>query len=281
MRSPPVECADRTSLGRVIDPEILAHYARGEEHDRLQQGVSSPIEFVRTKELLERYLPVPPARVLDVGGASGRYASWLAGSGYQVHLVDPVPLHVEQARAVSEAGSHPFTVECGDARRLEHADSSADAVLLMGPIYHLVEREERLLALREAARVAKPRGVVVVAAISRYASLLDGLAGHLEDAAFREVVEADLATGVHRNPSGNPDWFTTAYFHRPDELADEVAESGLALEALLGVEGPGWLSASEVDPQAIPDEVLFAARALEAEPSVIGASAHLLAIARR
>jgi ubiquinone/menaquinone biosynthesis C-methylase UbiE len=265
----------------MIDPEILAHYALGEEEDRLQRGVSSPIEFVRTKELLERYLPTPPARVLDVGGAAGRYASWLAERGYDVHLVDPVPLHVEQAMAASKAGSRPFTVERGDARRLEHADASADAVLLMGPIYHLVDREVRVQALGEAARVAKPGGVVVVAAISRYASLLDGLAGHLADPAFRELVETDLATGVHRNPTGNPDWFTTAYFHRPDELADEVVESGLRLEALLGVEGPGWLTASEVDPQVIPDDVLFAARALESEPGIIGASAHLLAVARR
>jgi SAM-dependent methyltransferase len=265
----------------VIDPEILAHYALGEERDRLGRGVSSPIEFARTKELLERYLPTPPARVLDVGGAAGRYASWLASRGYDVHLVDPVPLHVEQAKAASEAGSHPFTVELGDARSLGHPDASADTVLLLGPIYHLVDRGERLLALREAARVARPGGVVVVAAISRYASLLDGLAGHLDDPAFREVVEADLATGVHRNPTGRPDWFTTAYFHRPDELADEVTESGLALEALLGIEGPGWLTAAEIDPQTIPDAVLFAARALEAEPSVIGASAHLLAVCRR
>ncbi len=116
---------------------------------------------------------------------------------------------------------------------------------------------------------------------ARFASLLDGLASsRLGDPTFRGIVEADLTSGVHQNPSGRPEWFTTAYFHHPDELAEEVEASGLRLEALLGVEGPGWLTASSIDPANVPDEVLFAARALEDEPSVIGASAHLLAVGR-
>ena len=74
-----------------IDAEILAHYAEGREHARLTSAPS--LELLRTEVLLERFLPAPPARVLDVGGASGVYASWLSGRGYQVHLIDPVPLH--------------------------------------------------------------------------------------------------------------------------------------------------------------------------------------------
>lgn len=78
------------------DEPILGHYGTGYEQDRLNQGTSR-IEFARTKELLQRFLPPPPADVLDVGGGPGTYASWLAGLGYRVHLVDVVPLHVEQA----------------------------------------------------------------------------------------------------------------------------------------------------------------------------------------
>src|SRR5215212_4595989 len=116
----------------MIDPEILAHYELGEEHHRLAHGVSSPIEFARTKEILTRFLPAAPARVLDVGGASGVYATWLAPLGYAVHLIDPVPLHVEQAQELAAAGSDSFTVALGDARRLEAPDGSFDAVLLLG-----------------------------------------------------------------------------------------------------------------------------------------------------
>jgi nucleoside-diphosphate-sugar epimerase len=66
------------------------------------------------------------------------YASWLSSQGYQVHLIDPVPLHLEQARADGR-----FSVAPGDARSLAEEDSSYDAVLLLGPLYHLTERADR------------------------------------------------------------------------------------------------------------------------------------------
>jgi 2-polyprenyl-3-methyl-5-hydroxy-6-metoxy-1,4-benzoquinol methylase len=100
-----------------IDAEILAHYAEGREHGRLTSGLS--LELLRTRVLLERFLPAPPARVLDVGGGSGVYASWLSSRGYQVHLIDPVPLHLEQARADGR-----FSVAPGDARSLPGEDGS-------------------------------------------------------------------------------------------------------------------------------------------------------------
>jgi SAM-dependent methyltransferase len=242
--------------------------------------VSSPIEFVRSAEILERFLPPAPSRVLDVGGAAGRYSSWLAAKGHHVDLVDPVLLHVEQAREASDAGDHPFGVHRGDARDFNFADSSFDAVLLMGPLYHLIERRERLSALREAVRVTKAGGVVIAAAISRFASLLDGFAtGDLSDPAFSNIVARDLASGIHRNPDGRPEWFTTAYFHRPEELSNEIAEADLILDELLGVEGPGWLTAGPMKEGDVPEAVLRAARALEREPSTLGISAHWLAVA--
>ncbi len=81
----------------MIDPSIESHYGTGYERDRLFPGGRPSLEFVRVLELLERLLPPPPARVLDVGGGPGTYAAPLAGCGYRVHLVDPVQLHVEQA----------------------------------------------------------------------------------------------------------------------------------------------------------------------------------------
>jgi hypothetical protein len=76
--------------------EIAAFHARGLERDRLAGG-SGALELARTQALLERYLPPSPAVIADVVGGPGRYAIWLAERGYRVHLVDPVPLHVEQA----------------------------------------------------------------------------------------------------------------------------------------------------------------------------------------
>jgi ubiquinone/menaquinone biosynthesis C-methylase UbiE len=266
--------------------EIAGFYARGFERDRLASGAGA-LEFARTQVLLERYLPPPPAVVVDVGGGPGRYAIWLAERGYRVHLVDPVPLHVEQARAAAGArrGVALASAEVGDARALDLPNESVDAVLLMGPLYHLPEEAERLQALAEARRVCRRGGGVIAAAISRFASTLDGLrGGYLEDPAFAEIAAGDLHDGRHRNPTGDPAYFTTAYFHRPEELAAECAAVDLAHEATLAVEGPAWLL-PDLDARLADERrrtvLLAALAALESEPTLIGASAHLLAVARR
>ena len=266
--------------------DVAAYYAQGVERDRLAAGQGA-LELARTQALLERYLPPPPAVVADVGGGPGRYAVWLAERGYRVHLVDPMPLHVEQARAAADGlrGTALASIEMGDARALRLADASVDAVLLMGPLYHLPERGARLQALAEARRVCRRGGVVVAAAISRFASTLDGLrAGYLEDPAFAAVAAGDRRDGRHRNPTGDPAYFTTAYFHRPEDLASECAAAGLSHEATLAVEGPAWLL-PDLDVRLADERrraVLLAAIAsVETEPTLLGVSAHLLSIARR
>jgi ubiquinone/menaquinone biosynthesis C-methylase UbiE len=268
------------------DDEVAAYYALGLERDRLASGPGA-LEFVRTQALLERYLPPPPAVVADIGGGPGRYAFWLAERGYHVHLVDAVPLHIEQARMAvrDRPGAALASADVGDARALQLPDASIDAVLLLGPLYHLPERGERLHALAEARRVCRPGGVVLAAGISRFASTLDGLrGGYLEDPAFAAVAAGDRRDGRHRNPTGDPVYFTTAYFHRPEELADECVAAGLTHEATLAVEGPGWLL-PDLDARLADERrravLLAALGSLAAEPTLLGVSAHLLAVARR
>lgn len=262
-----------------LPTEILDHYALGEERDRL----SSPhgrLERLRTQDVLVRHLPPAPARILDVGGGPGVYAGWLAGLGYAVDLVDPVTLHVEQAAALAGVRA-----ALGDARALAADDASYDAVLALGPLYHLPERADRLQAWREFGRVVVPGGLVVGAAIGRYAAWNDGLRKNwLGRAEFARVVDGGLRDGRHRNDDGRSDLFTTAYFHRPTELAEEMAEAGLDQVAVLGVELTGWLVGALDELLAGPSEVqalLDWLRPLESEPSLLGASSHLLALARR
>jgi ubiquinone/menaquinone biosynthesis C-methylase UbiE len=118
------------------------------------------LELLRTQKLLLRHLPPPPAVVLDVGGGPGIYACWLARRGYAVHLIDPLKLHVDQALEASQAQPDaPLTsARVGEARRLDFEEASAEAVLLMGPPYHLTERAERTAALGEARRVLHSAG---------------------------------------------------------------------------------------------------------------------------
>jgi len=281
-----VAMTDSFESSSSLPPEVLKHYASGYESQRLLHGASQ-IELVRTQELVTRYVPPPPAMIFDVGGGPGMYACWLARQGYEVHLVDAHPLHVELARQPSQAQPDaPLAgIEVGDARQLNRADTSVDVMLLFGPLYHLTQHTDRLMALHEAHRILRPGGLLFGAAISRFASVLDGLCqGLLDDPAFVQIVERDLMDGQHRNPMNHPAYFTTAFFHDPKELEAEIQESGFLYERTLPIEGPLWLFpdvAASFHDQRRREPFLRLVRRLEQEPSLLGASAHLLAIARK
>src|SRR4051794_6669609 len=262
-----------------LPPEIAEYYGRGEEAERLTRGPEGQLELLRTQALLERLLPAPPAAVADVDGGAGIHAGPLVERGYEVHLVDPVQSHVQQA-----AGLGLASALVGDARDLPFEDERFDAVLLLGPLYHLPERADRVAALAEARRVVKPGGLVAAAAISRYASTIDGIRGLLDHEGFEASIERDLDDGRHSNPEGRPRWFTTAYFHLPEELPGELADAGLAAEPVLAIEGPGWMLADlgeQLADDARRERLFRALERVEAAPSLLGASAHLLATGRR
>jgi SAM-dependent methyltransferase len=268
-----------------FDPAIADFYRQAAEEARLEQGASL-LEALRTRELIQRFAPPAPATVIDIGGAAGAYALWLAEAGYTVHLIDAVPRLVEEALRRSRARARPLaSCTVGDARATTVAAASADVVLMLGPLYHLTAAEDRLRALREAARILKPGGRLFAAAISRWASALDGLVRDLfQDPAFVAIVERDVRDGQHRNPTPRLDYFTTAYLHRPDEFHAEAIEAGLVVDGVFGIEGPGWLL-SDLDgrlgDERQRDDVLRVARIFEAEHSVVGVSAHLLLVGHK
>jgi ubiquinone/menaquinone biosynthesis C-methylase UbiE len=265
---------------------IVRYYDHGDEGSRLSSGWFQ-LERERTRELILRHLPPAPAKVIDCGGGAGVYACWLASRGYEVHLLDAVARHVEQARAnASGQPDHPLaSAEVGDARRLPHEDNSADVVLLLGPLYHLTDREERLAALREARRVLRPGGLLWGAAISRFASLFDSLTnGFFSDPEFASIVERDLQDGQHRNPTSNPAYFTDAYLHKPGELSREFLAAGFQIVELVAIEGPGWIAHDFErlwNDALVRERLLAAVRKVEREPSILGASSHIMAIGRK
>ena len=270
---------------RLAPPrEVLDYYDRFPEESRLASGPFR-LEFERTKDMLTRFLPPAPARVIDVGGAAGTYSAWLTERGYDVHLIDATPRLVVEARQRNATLRKPIaSISLGDARSLPEPDRSAAVVIIMGPLYHLPSSGDRLTALREAHRVLTPGGTVVTAAISRYASALDGLARKVLDPAFLRIRDQDLSDGQHRNPTDTLNYFTTAYFHRPEDLRAELEEAGFSAVEVMGVEGVAWMFAdfeSRWADEALRQDILNVARAVEAEPSIVGVSAHLLGIGRK
>ena len=262
-----------------LRPEILSFYEQGREADRLSDGGhAGPLEFARTIELFERFLPVTPARVLDVGGGPGRYAEWFSARGDEVLLLDPVPLHVEQAR------QRLLRAELGDARELHQPDESYDVVLLMGPLYHLPESTDRRRSLEEAARVLRPGGLPLATGISRFAALMDLLVrlDRLHEPGVFDRVEEAVRTGVFR-PQGSA-MFTTAFFHLPTQLRDKVAGAGFARVEMFSIEGPGFLAPEFDQRWADADRretMVRAARLVESHSELLGAASHLLAVGRR
>lgn len=264
-----------------LAPEILDYYSTmRDESARLVDAADGRLELLRTQELLRRHLPPAPAKVLDVGGGTGAHSRWLAADGHTVRLVDPVPHHIEAAKAAG------LDAVRGDARRLPADDAAFDVVFLAGPMYHLVEREDRDRVLAEARRVLRPGGMLAVAAINRYASFFENAAiGVLEREGAQAAVDTIARTGVLLQPPRGH--FTTAYFHEPAQLLEEVAAAGFAGGTVYSVEGPAWglLKAAERHGERIKDDdplfqsVLAAARLAEPFPALMASASHLLAVA--
>jgi len=196
-------------------------------------------EFALTLRALAEHLPPPPARVLDCGGGPGRYGIELTRQGYEVVLFDLSPECLRLAREkAAEAGVTLAGYEQGTATDLSRfPDASFDAVLLMGPLYHLLEESERQQALVEAYRVLKPGGLLFAAFISRYAPLRYAAAHDptwpLEHPGLLETL---LTTGV-LPPRGESDPEFVAHFAHPTEVIPLCQRAGFEVITVLGVEG--------------------------------------------
>jgi SAM-dependent methyltransferase len=253
--------------------DIVEHYTASREELRLSRTPHGRLEFLRTQELIRRHLPAP-VTVLDVGGATGIHAQWLAADGHSVHVVDVVPSHVEAAALLPGV-----TASVGDARQLSTPDSSADVVLLLGPLYHLVDASDRFTALSEAVRVLRPGGLLVAAAISRYLTLMEtGSNGSLNDGLSASLA-AVMDSGTYDGHAG----FLPTHWHTASELHAELATAGLSNVEVYGIEGPTWaaLDAAGIDNfDTMAPAALAAARLVEQDPLLINASAHFLAFAR-
>ena len=268
----------------MTSPVIEYYSKRFYEDLRLQVDSRGTLEWIRTIDILKRFLPPAPSTIIDFGGATGVYSLWLLEQGYGVHLVDLVPAHVEVARQKFEdlAPKSNWTATVGDARNFDFPDSSIDIILLMGPLYHVQESKDRIKILNEAFRVLKPGGLLFCTIISKFASFLDGLDNdYIRDPEFRQIIKGDLINGCHNNPTGKPEYFTTAYFQHPDELKMELQESGFVDIQLIGIEGLLWVSKDLEN--LMKDKKAWAAslefiRTIESDKSIIGISSHIMGI---
>lgn len=192
-------------------------------------------EFAVTMRALTDYLPRPPATVADIGGGPGRYSLALTAQGYAVTLVDLSQGELEFARArAAEAEIELAGYACANALDLGALPAASfDAVLLMGPLYHLLEAEQRRRAVLEARRLLKPSGVLCATVITRYAPIRWAAALNPEwIVTGREKCDALLATGRMAGPN-----FTDAYYAHPAEVRPLFEDAGFTTLDIIGVEG--------------------------------------------
>jgi len=229
------------SSDKLISAEIENFYTQTSEEARLQLGLG-PLEFERNKDLIQRHLPASKGVILDVGGGPGAYSEWLAGLGYTVHLIDPVPKHIKQATKRANSLKKPFKAILGEARQLNFADDSVDVVILHGPLYHLQDKQARLSAIKEAKRVTKKGGIIVGFAINYAASTIAGLLnGFMHEPGFIDMCKQELLSGIHTPPKNMPGSLAEAYYHRPSQLIEEFTEATLEFINIYAVEGVVWL----------------------------------------
>ena len=278
---------------KTIDNAVLAGYNAGIEKDRLRSGIGL-LEFERTKEILLERLPKPPAVIYDIGGAYGEYAWWLASLGYEVSLFDLSETNI--AMSADLAAEYPGVslkdaMVC-DARSIPRPSGSADAILLMGPLYSITEYEERILALRESHRLLKDGGLLFSAALTPYSVFVSRLAVYhaddtpkrreLDDPRVLAMIERALHDGCYINPDKKiANGIGSSHLHTAKALREELATGGFDTLAVHGVMGGAWLAPNldallhKEDTKAL---LLKTIRMLDTHEEIIGLSGHLLAV---
>lgn len=242
------------------------------------------VEFEITKRYLKEYIGEGKKKILDIGGGPGRYSIWLEKQGHEVSLLDLSRKHIEVAKENSlEEGVELADCIKGNALDLSGIDTDYDVVLLMGPLYHLTNEEDRRKAIEEALTHLKMGGILIVAFISGYASLMEKLCfaenGEMTEELKKHLL-AYLKNGYNEEIEGG---FTVAYFTGIDEAKSLMAGYPLKQLAFAGMENLLGIKEKEINrlEEEIFDQWLDLAYTLSQDIHLLGTSNHLLYVGQK
>lgn len=268
--------------------EVFDFYNNGAEKGRLERGLGI-VEFYRTKEVLSNYIVKKGNIIYDVGGGIGVYSSWLASEGNEVHLLELAPNAVEYA-IKSQSKDNLFKAEVCDARNINRENESADIVLLMGPLYHLQNKEDRKKVLNEAKRVLKKGGILFSVGISKFSSTTWALSTYgngnefLDDPIYFNMIQNELISGVHIRPKEYSNFITQAYFHTPRELQEELEVVGFETIQKHAIEGIIWFTPFLNDHWKDEEKrniLLKILNQTDTEESLMGMSPHFIIVSKK
>lgn len=264
---------------------IIQYYSGFDEWGRLER---EPIEFIINMHYIREHLP-PSGLILDNGAGPGKYAMELAKRGYQVTLSDLTPSSVEQAREKAEAfgltqqfeGFHVL-----DATHLNGiADETYDAVLMLGPLYHLQQEEAREAAVRELYRVTKPGGVVFVAVQTRMRMSINSLQSphHWRPNDSMDAIRSFVEKGTFDHQDQGR--FTGAYYFHVQDVVPFMEQHSFETVQLVGSSSLKAMITDEQEhywkERGEEQELLQYLIEVAKDPSILGISSHLLYVGRK
>ena len=268
--------------------EVFEFYNNGAEKGRLERGLGK-VEFYRTKEILKKYITNSKNKIYDIGGGIGIYSSWLSGMNHEVHLLELAPWAVEYAIR-NQKENNTFIAEVCDARNIHRDDESADIVLLMGPLYHLPNKDDRLRVLKEAKRILKKNGLLFSVGISRFSSTTWALSTYgkdnnfLDDDIFNNMIDNEISSGIHIRPKEYPHFIAQAYFHTPLELQREIESVGFETIQKHAIEGVIWITPcldEKWEDKKSRERLLNVVRHTENEDEIMGMSPHFMVVSKK
>ncbi|MCM3337587.1 class I SAM-dependent methyltransferase [Paenibacillus sp. MER TA 81-3] len=267
--------------------QMINYYSSFDEWGRLER---EPLEFTVNCHYIKSHLP-EKGHILDIGAGPGKYAIELAKSGYDITLADITPKLVESAREkVREYGlERQFQgFDVADARNLQlYADEQFDASLMLGPLYHLQQEEDRVSATQELHRVTKSGCLVFVAFMPRMRHVATSLLypQHWKPNDTIEGLTEFMCTGIFNHSDEGR--FTGAYYFPIEEIEPFMEAHGFEQVKLIGSGSIAglmkpehwqyWRDQGESAFQSIMQIVMDAADS----PYILGTSSHLLYIGKK
>lgn len=265
---------------------LVKTYYRGQVRQEWRRLIRDPyhrLEFLTTLRYLEKYLPAQ-GHILDAGGGPGRYTIELAQRGYQVTLLDLTPENVAFAnRQIKRRGfkRRAKALEGSITNLSSFPDGNFDAVICLGgPLSHILDVEQRGVAIGELRRVARPQAPVFISVMSRLSVMVIELQEFQHE--LEQPVHARIRdTGIYPGDQG----FTACHFFLPEELRTEIEAQDLDVLEMVGLEGLAshhnralnQLARNEIRWKAWLDTHFLTCT----HPAVVGLSEHILAVCRR
>lgn len=272
-------------MGKEGINKVLDFYNLVSEKGRLERGLGI-IEFYRTKQILSKYINKDSNVIYDIGGGIGVYSDWLARKNNNVHLLELSPNAVEYAKS----NYNTFVSEVCDARSIDRANESADVILLMGPLYHLQNIDDRLKVLSECYRVLKKDGLLFSVGISKFSTTTWALSTFgtrnelLTEKPFMNMIEIELKEGIHDRPQEYPYLLTQAYFHTPLQLQNEIETVGFKTLNKHAIEGTIWFTPDlnkKWEDIKTRDILLKILEITEHEIEIMGMSPHFMVVSQK